>query len=568
MNTAATKAYVEKKWPEVQKSLMEAGRIPNQSIDYDEDYFRNGLYEKCMKLHMDYIKRQNIQGLKMEVVKGGPSMASCLFVEVEGTDKSGETILMYGHLDKQPPLTDDWTKTKPYDPKIMTTKYGEGIFGRGIADDQYSTFCGVTAIQAVKAQKLPHPRFVMLFENEEESGSPHIKFFVEKLQSKIGQPRLVICMDSGGGDYNRLWLTTSLRGLVSGTIRAKMLRNGVHSGGSGVVRDAFHTIRVALDRLEDATTGEMKVPELFVKCPAQFEEAIERTTKILGEEIWSAFPFLEGVEPQEPRHKLMKLFMNKTWRPQLTITGVDGIPDLKGGNVVREFTAVKISIRIPPTANHKACLEAVSRTITEKPYPMGAKVTFEDKMCCPGFGCPVFDPWLQRSLNEASLAYYGNPAAHYGEGGSIPFMDFLQKKFKKAQFMVVGLIGPESNAHAPDEYMNIAMCKGLMCSVASVIVDASNAYCGKSTIEGGLEQKAIEMDEMMKSVEAGMQLPEFTKAVLVQLADLKDQVKRLDSSMDKMKKQNASLGAEVKKLKYKASQKSELLQTLIEDKKV
>jgi len=568
MDTAATKAFVDKKWPEVQKSLMEAGRIPNQSIDYDEDYFRNGLYEKCMKLHMDYIKRQNIAGLKMEVVKGGPAMASCLFVEVEATDKSGETILLYGHLDKQPPLTDDWTRTKPYEPKIMTTKYGEGIFGRGIADDQYSTFCGITAIQAVKAQRLPHPRFVMLFENEEESGSPHIKFFVDKLQNKIGQPSLVICMDSGGGDYKRLWLTTSLRGIVAGTIKAQCLRNGVHSGGSGVVRDAFHVIRVALDRLEDAVTGEIKVPELYVKCPEQFEQAIERTTKILGEEIWNVFPFLEGVEPQEPRHKLTKLFMNKTWRPQLSITGIDGVPDLRGGNVVREFTAVKVSIRIPPTANPKACLEAVKKTITEKPYPMGAKVTFTDTMCCPGFGCPVFVPWLNRSMNEASKAYYGNPAAHYGEGGSIPFMDFLQKRFKKAQFMVVGLIGPEANAHAPDEYMHIGMCKGLMCCVANILADASNAFCGRSAIEVGLEQKAIEMEEMMKSVDAGMQLPDFTKAVLCQLAELKDEVRRLDGSMEKLRKENAYLGSEVKKLNYKAAQKSEFLQTIIDDKKV
>jgi len=553
MDTAATKAYVEEKWPEVEKALFEVGKVPNQSIDFDPDYFRNGLYEKCMQLHIDYIKRQNIPGLEMKVVKGGPSMAACLYVEIAATDKSGETVLMYGHLDKQPPLTDDWTTTGPYEPKKGTNKYGEGIFCRGLADDQYSTFCAITAVQAVKAQNLRHPRIILLLENEEESGSPHIEFYVKKLQGKIGQPRLVICMDSGGGDYKRLWLTTSLRGLAAGTIKAQLLKNGVHSGGSGVVRDAFHVIRMVMDRLEDAETGKIKMPELYVKCPDQFVAAIEKTADILGDEIWNSFPFLEGCQPQEPKWKLRELYLNKTWRPQLSVIGMEGVPDLKGGNVVREYTSLKISIRLPPTANPKSCLEAIERTITRKAYPMGAKVTFEDGVCAPGFGCPVFEPWLERSMNSASMAYYGNPSAHYGEGGSIPFMDFLQKNYEKAQFMVLGLIGPEANAHAPDEYLNIGMLKGLMCCVANVLVDASNHFSGDD-LES--DHKANDNESnMTKGTSAG----DVMEKVLAELTDLKGSIKRMNGSMEELRKNNKSLGERISELNVAVYRKSETI---------
>ena len=120
-----------------------------------------------------------------------------------------------------------------------------------------------TAIESLDAQQLPRPRCVGLIETCEESGSFDLPAYLEVLQPRMGQVSLVVCLDSGAGNYDQLWLTTSLRGNITGVLKVEILSEGVHSGdASGLVPSSFRIMRQVLDRLEDSKTGRL-LPESF-----------------------------------------------------------------------------------------------------------------------------------------------------------------------------------------------------------------------------------------------------------------------------------------------------------------
>ena len=112
------------------------------------------------------------------------------------------------------------------DPRIE----GDKLYGRGGADDGYAMFGALSALLALQEQGVPHTRCMVLIEACEESGSYDLPHYVDHLAARIGRPSLVVCLDSGCGNYDQLWLTTSLRGMVSGTLKVRVLTEGVHSG--------------------------------------------------------------------------------------------------------------------------------------------------------------------------------------------------------------------------------------------------------------------------------------------------------------------------------------------------
>jgi acetylornithine deacetylase/succinyl-diaminopimelate desuccinylase-like protein len=353
---------------------------------------------------------------------------------------------------------------------------GDRLYGRGGADDGYAAFASVLAIEAAQAAGLRHNRCVVLIEASEESGSPDLPAHLEALSDRIGSPTLVLCLDSGCLDYERLWVTTSLRGLVGGELRVDVLTEGVHSGeASGVVPSSFRIARQVLDRLERSTDGVVLLPELHVEIPADRIEQARATAA--DHHIGSHFPWVDGTRPMvdDPTEQLLA----RTWRPTLSVTGVDGIPPIEqAGNVLRPHTSFALSFRLPPTCDHRAALAAIERAVESDP-PSGARVRFRGGHSGPGWNAPTFAPWLDAALDRASEATFGKPSAAVGEGGSIPFMGMLGEMYPDAQFVITGVLGPGANAHGPNEYLHVPTARRLTACLALLLeAHASRAQGG------------------------------------------------------------------------------------------
>jgi acetylornithine deacetylase/succinyl-diaminopimelate desuccinylase-like protein len=318
----------------------------------------------------------------------------------------------------------------------------------------------------------------VLVEAREESGSNDLPAYMEHLKERIGRPSLVVCLDSGAGNYDQLWLTTSLRGNVTGTLRVEILTEGVHSGdASGLVPSSFRILRQVLDRLEDSKTGRLLPESFHCAIPGERVEQARASAQILGDEVWKRFPWAcgaDGTATLPTTTDPVEALLNRTWKPTLSVVGADGFPALKdAGNVLRPFTTFKLSLRLPPLVEgHEAALAL--KTLLEDNAPYNARVTFQpdgraDSYGATGWNAPTLAPWLENALQAASQAHYGAPCGYIGQGGTIPLMSMLQKSFPAAQMMVCGVLGPKSNAHGPNEFLHVPYAKKLTAAVAQVM---------------------------------------------------------------------------------------------------
>jgi acetylornithine deacetylase/succinyl-diaminopimelate desuccinylase-like protein len=464
MDKAKTQQFVSKIWKEsILPELMEYIKVPNKSPAYDPQWQENGFVDAAITIIERWSRKQTIPGMTFEVVRLS-GRTPLLFLDIPGD--SSDCVLLYGHMDKQPEMTGWREDLGPWTPVIEDNK----LYGRGGADDGYAVFSALAAIQAVKDQKAPHARCVVLIEACEESGSYDLPYYIEALADRIGIPSLIVCLDSGCGNYDQLWCTSSLRGLVVGDLSVQLLKEGIHSGdGSGVVASSFRVLRQLLSRLEDEKTGEILIRDFHVDIPKHTLEQAGHTAEILGEEVYSKFPLLPGVRPVNGNPT--ELVLNRTWRPALSITGADGLPALKdAGNVLRSLSAVRVSLRIPPGCDPVRASDRLKRLFEIDP-PYGARVKFELGQNAAGWSAPAMKPWLAESVNRASETFFGKRVAYMGEGGSIPFMDMLGKRYPETQFLITGVLGPNSNAHGPNEFLHIPTGEKLTCCIAHVLAD-------------------------------------------------------------------------------------------------
>jgi acetylornithine deacetylase/succinyl-diaminopimelate desuccinylase-like protein len=458
--------FVSSKWEdEIVPQLVEYIRIPNKSPMFDADWVKHGYMEDAVRLMEGWARAQDIPGMQLEVVRL-EGRTPLIFIEIPASNggNADDCVLLYGHLDKQPEMTGWDDDLGPWKPVLRDGK----LYGRGGADDGYAIYGSLAAIMALQEQKLPHARCVVLIEACEESGSYDLPAYVDHLADRIGQPSLVVCLDSGCGNYDQLWCTTSLRGLAGGNFTVKVLEEGVHSGdASGVVPSSFRLLRQLLSRIEDEKTGRILLEGLHVEIPAERLQQAEKCAEVLDTAVFDKFPFLPGMTPMSD--ELTELVLNRTWRPALSVTGIGGMPVLESaGNVLRPHTAVKLSLRLPPTLDGKRAGELLQEALLRDP-PNGAKVSLELEKASSGWNAPAMAPWLESAVDAASQAFYGRPAMYMGEGGSIPFMGMLGEKFPGAQFMITGVLGPHSNAHGPNEFLHIDMGKRVTACVAHVI---------------------------------------------------------------------------------------------------
>lgn len=460
--TYQTPHLIENLWNHsVIPTLKKYIEIPCKSVAFDPDWEKNGYIDEAMQLLSKWCHAQDIQGMKLKIHKI-PGKTPLMLIDIPG--QSNQSVLLYGHMDKQPEMT-GWKKGLSAWKAVLKEDL---LYGRGGADDGYAIFSAITAIKALQTQNLPHPHCTVMIEASEESGSCDLPAYIEKLESQIPRPDLVICLDSGAGNYNQLWATTSLRGLISGVLTVEILKEGVHSGeASGVVPSSFRIMRQLLNRIEDLDTGEMPLEIFKVTIPEARVKEARHVAEVLEDQVWSVYPWVEGARPADlPKYEIV---LNRTWRATLSITGVADIPPIKSaGNVLRPKTSLKLSIRIPPTANPEEIVPHL-KSILESDPPYGAKINFDVLDQATGWNAPPTAEWLYHAIEQASLKYYGKPALYWGEGGSIPFMHMLGEKFPQAQFLITGVLGPHANAHGPNEFLHIPMAKKLTCCVADVL---------------------------------------------------------------------------------------------------
>ena len=461
--------FVSRKWDdEIIPQLIDYIRIPNKSPSFDSQWAEHGHMELAVELISNWCARQEIRGLQLEVVRL-PGRTPLIFMEVPAFGEPatpGASLLLYGHLDKQPEMVGWRDDLGPWLPVIK----GDKLYGRGGADDGYAAFASLTALAALQREGIAHCRAVIIIEACEESGSYDLPFYIEALGDRIGNPDLVVCLDSGCGNYDQLWSTTSLRGMVSGVLSVEVLSEGVHSGdASGIVPSSFRVLRQLLALVDDPNSGLLLEPSFQAEIPEQRSAQALQAARALGDEVFAKFPFVDGMKPAAGA--LHELILNRTWRGTLSVTGADGLPDVgSAGNVLRPSTSVKLSLRLPPSVEaNKAATRLQELLETDPPY--GARVNFELESLASGWNAPPVADWLVAAVNAASQRHFDRDAIYMGEGGSIPFMGMLGAKFPRAQFLITGVLGPGSNAHGPNEFLHIPTGKRLTACVADVIAD-------------------------------------------------------------------------------------------------
>lgn len=444
--------------------------IPALSPHFDPDWETSGHIRAAVDQISTWIKGRPVQGMSVEVAEI-PGRTPLIVVEVEpfGTPSTDATIVLYGHLDKQPEMVGWRDGLSPWTPVIE----GEKLYGRGGADDGYAAFASLTAIEAVQQSGGSHARCVLLVEASEESGSPDLPAHVDALASRLAGTDLVLCLDSGCATYDTVWLTTSLRGLVAGVLSVDIVTEGLHSGSvSGVVPSTFRIIRQLLDRIEDVTTGEVLLESAKVEIPQYRIDEATAVADALGTDAFERVPLADDSHfvMADPAEQLIA----RTWTAALSVIGADGLPATgNAGNVLRPNTSLELSIRIPPTADADAVRAELEAALTADP-PYGATVTFGKAEGTGGWHAPDLKPWLADALEEAAQASFGQGMQLQGEGGSIPFMGMLGEKFPEAQFVITGVLGPGSNAHGPNEYLHLPYAEKLTQVLASVLDSHGN----------------------------------------------------------------------------------------------
>ena len=465
MDSERLRHAVSRCWDaEIVPALADYIRIPAKSPHFDADWAAHGQLDRVVADALAWARKRPIPGLAVDVVRL-PGRTPVLWFDAPATSGAGDaTVLVYGHLDKQPEMSGWREGLGPWTPVLEDGK----LYGRGGADDGYAMYAALAAIEALDAQRVPRPRCVGLIETCEESGSYDLPAYLAQLAPRMGPVDFVVGLDSGAGDYERAWSTTSLRGMASGTLSVGVLTEGVHSGdASGVVPSSFRIARLLLDRIEDAASGRVLPPGFHAPIPGERIAQAHAAAEILGAGMLGRFPWAGGTRPMaEPG---VEAVLARTWRPALSVTGANGLPPIaSAGNVLRPATRLKLSLRLPPTVDGEAASAELRRLLEADP-PHGAQVTFELDHAASGWNAPATAPWLAAALDHASRTHYGAAAGALGEGGTIPFMGMLGDVFPRAQFLITGVLGPKSNAHGPNEFLHVDYAARLTACVAEVI---------------------------------------------------------------------------------------------------
>ena len=450
-----------------QKSILPALikylKIPNSSPAFDPLWEQNGYIEDAVNVVVKWCKKNAAIGMKTEILRA-KGRTPCILIDIPG--KLAKQVLYYGHLDKQPAATGWLPGLGAYKPVLQNNK----LYGRGAADDGYAVFTAIASVIALQQQRLPHPNIQILIECSEESGSIDLPYYIDKYISKIINPDLVICLDSGCGNYEQLWLTTSLRGMITGVLEVAVLTEGMHSGmAAGIVPSAMQIMQQQLANVTIPGSTTLAIPALNAVIPKIRQQQIITTANILKDSVYSDFSFVKDVQPLHSSHA--ELLSKQTWQNAYEIIGIDGLPGIEeAGNVHPAAIAAKISIRTPPTCNTTKALPELIKSLTTKP-PFNSKVSFTPLENSDGWHANYATDKLTAIINESSNKFFQQDCAYMGEGGSIPLINFLQNKFPETDFLITGILGPHANAHGPNEFLHLGAVKKLSSCLSYILTN-------------------------------------------------------------------------------------------------
>jgi acetylornithine deacetylase/succinyl-diaminopimelate desuccinylase-like protein len=466
MDGSSVRDAITRTWAdEVIPSLSGLIEIPALSPSFDSSWAAAGHLRAAVD-HVAAWAGSRASGVRCEVVElDGRSPLLLVDVPASAGAAGPGTVLLYGHLDKQPALGEWLPGLAPWRPVLRDGR----LYGRGSVDDGYAGYAAVTALEAVRAAGGEHSRAVILLETGEESGSPDLPAYLEHLTSRLGDVSLVICLDGGGGtDYERLWLVSSLRGAVMATVTVRVLEAGMHSGiVSGIVPSSFRIMRQLLDRVEDAATGEIKLPEMNVSIPPERRADAVALVALEPDAVGRGIPFAPGMSAASPDP--VELILNNTWRPSLSVVGGDGLPESKvAPAVLRPATSLRLSFRTPPIADVSAARVALEKVLTTE-VPYGAQVEVSDFVTFSGWSAPAPSPWLSAALDALTGPVFREPYRQVGIGGSVSFMEMLGRRYPDADFVATGALGVDSNMHVPDEWLNVEYAERVTAAVAHLI---------------------------------------------------------------------------------------------------
>ena len=447
-------------------SLSDFIEIHALSPLFEPNWAELGELDATIDLFRAWLDEQGIAGLSHEVHRI-EDKSPVLLVTIEGTGP-GE-VIFYSHLDKQPSKPELWSDGLH---PLKAVRRDPWLYGRGSVDDGYGGYLCVTSIRLLQEAGIPHPRCAFLIETCEESGSFDLPPYLDALSEELGDPDMIVVLDSGGPDYDHVWMTEALRGLVSGTLSVRVSHEGIHSGTSGgSIPSSFRIQRMLLDRVEDSSTGEVLVPEMHVEIGADIRDKAAALAEVVGDSVWEQLPTVDSLVRVADSTAEMILAMN--WQPTLSIIGADGMPSVQvAGNVLRTNTDLKLSFRIPPGVDSESVLERAKQILEADP-PYGAEVTFSPDSCADGFHAPPLGGAVSKAINEASMTLTGLPPLASWTGGTIPFMAMMQGKYPEATFLCTGSSGPGNNAHGPDEKLHIPSSKRLTAVLSATVAAIS-----------------------------------------------------------------------------------------------
>lgn len=458
-----TKEFIHNAWSgETLDALKDFIRLPSKSAAFDADWEAHGLLLKAIQQAATWGTQRFPQGT-FDILSR-PGITPALFIDLPATGgHTGSPVFFYGHFDKQPE-TEGWSEDLgPWTPVVRNGR----LYGRGASDDGYSFYAALTAVLALEASHTPHPRIVGFFETDEESGSRDLKTYLSEIAPRCGDPCLLGILDLGVCDYNRIWLTRSLRGVVSFKLTVDVLEHPVHSGiASGIVPSSFAIMRELLDRLEDPATGHVKLQAFHTSLSEENAESIKHCARILKQQVIS-FPYAGDTKPRssDPAEAIRR----NTWEPSLSILGADGLPPTSAASaLLRSSTTLALSFRIPPHVDPQNALAEATRAVTEN-VPSNARVTIRDAHAESGFETPALAEWLEAAVDSASKLNFNNSFEYCFEGATIGTMKDFQYAFPNASFLNMGVLGAIENAHAPDESILLDYVERLTCALADII---------------------------------------------------------------------------------------------------
>lgn len=454
---------VEAAWAgETLEALSDFIRIPSKNKVFDPEWAENGYLKAAVEAAAIWGAERFPTGSFEVLEREGASPA--LWIDIPATDgRTGRPAFFYAHFDKQPEAGAWSEELAPWSPVVRDGK----LYGRGSVDDGYGYYLALTAVLALERSDIPHPRITGLFECDEESGSHDLGPYLEQVAPRAGNPAFLGILDLGALDDGRLWLTRSLRGVVSLRLTVRVLETPVHSGtASGLVPSSFDVMRVLLDRLSDPKDGRVLVEACSTPYPEELDGEISALAALLGDKgesfAWAGGTHARTSDPKEA-------IVRTAWMPSLSFLGADGFPSTgEASALIRPSTSLFLSFRIPPRVNAREAFEAVRATLLADP-PCGAEIEIDNVRYEEGFETPPLSTWFEKAWRESSLALFSSEPASLFEGASIGTLGRFRRTFPRSDFLTTGALLPGANAHAPDESLDLGYAAKLTEAVAHMI---------------------------------------------------------------------------------------------------